>query len=192
MCALCRYSGCVEELFRADGPIVAIPNNDIGTVDIRDSMHFEMDFEIHTLPTDHGWRCPFYVVSPSGAGAGIPRFFIDGPEEMMVLIVHDLGLVNTRLIDTKLMSVEAGGQYHVELDWFQDYFIATVNDVVMIEKTIGGHSLAEDRAVRAGAGSPGNVTVSNILICELAEGISVNCPLSPSDSDPVAHLNFVH
>ena len=160
---------CVEELFSAAGPIVAKPSNDIGIVDIRDSMHFEIDFEIHTLPTDHSWRCPFYVVD------GI-WFLIDGPEEMMVLIVKDLGLVNTRLINTKLMSVEAGGQYHVELDWSQDYFVATVNDVVMIEKTIGGHSLAEDRTIMVGNAErpPGNVTVSNILICE---GISVSYPL---------------
>jgi len=160
-------SVCVDELFRADGPIVATSNNAIGAVDIRDSMHFEMDFEIHSLPTDNGWKCPFNI--PSGAGSGIPRFFIDGPEEMMVLIVHDLNLVGTRLVYKKVTDVEAGGFYHVELDWYQDYFVATVNGVVTIEETIGGHNLAEDQTIWVGSGNPGNVTVSNILICELAD-----------------------
>lgn len=106
----------------------------------------------------------------------------------MVLIVHDLNLVGTRLVYKKVTDVEAGGFYHVELDWYQDYFVATVNGVVTIEETIGGHNLAEDQTIWVGSGNPGNVTVSNILICELADPTPIPTadPSNDPTSDPTA------
>jgi len=150
-----------EVLFSAAGPFQPVWGTSIGTVDVRDSMHYEFDLHIHSFPETHIWSNVLFI------GNRLPVVHID---EEFNFIVKFRGSGGQNVFDSQSFGdkLVAGHSYHYEFDMDQDWFRGTVDGVVVVDQACGPHDVLEDQTIYVSHPSKGwgeaDVSLSNILI----------------------------
>ena len=150
-------TGPFEELFCADGPVQPSLYNVIGSMDVRDSMHYEFDLEVHSFPTDSAWRDVLRVEG------GRPSMFIDDGSN---LIVNFVGSAGTVIDDSSYGdTLETGRTYHVVFQWDQHWFWGSIDDVAVKNESVSAHDVDSAQTIYCGySRDPANVSISNLLI----------------------------
>ena len=167
-----------EALFCADGPIKPAVSTSIGTVDILDSMHYEFDLEIHSLPPNGSWLQVMYIEG------GYPSINIDGDSNLMVTFQgSDGGVINNSSFGEKL---EIGMSYHVEFQWDPNWLWGSINDEVAVDTMVGGHEVVESQTVYCSGTDPADVSISNLLIFASNEAFRTAEPWTEPTNSPTA------
>jgi hypothetical protein len=172
-----------EVLFSADGPFQPSQGTCVGTVDIRDTMHYEFDIEIHSFPLTTKWSNILSI------DYKMPIIHLDEQFNFHVTFQQYNGAKLLRTIGDGVL--EAGKTYHLEFDLGQDWIVGTMNGVVVIDEAIVSHSVMEDQTIYisnpSGGWGEADVSVSNILISEPAAADPTTDPTTTTSSVSGAH-----
>jgi len=163
-------SPCPGDLCAA-GPIEVERNNIIGSVDISNEMHFELDFTVTEWPSS-GWgglfqcgsgrndRYPLVMVNKNSGSKGFYTWFRDGA-----------GTSATGGYST--VAMELGQQYHLEIDFTQSELTVSLDNVVVLQKAKGTHSVQSQVpcGVFSNNWNAATATVSNIIIADAEDDV---------------------
>jgi len=162
--ALLCYQTSADILFSHSDPVTVSKDNVIGTTPVVDSMHFEFDVVMHSIPSSSGWNNVF-TIQPDRP----PIFAYPG------LYVHETaGITGWSLSfegwerDTRDEPLVAGKNYHFEMDWTQSAIFVKINGKTVWDASTSSHTNYDSLSVYVSDPNimleTADATVSNIVI----------------------------
>jgi len=164
------YQTSADILFSHSDPVTVSKDNVIGTTPVVDSMHFEFDVVMHSIPSS-GWGNVFQIQETSESdGLRMPGLWVHdtadnagGSNEGWWLQFEDD--TDTSLGDEPLV---VGKNYHFEMDWTQSAIFVKINGKTVWDASTSSHTNYDSLSVYVSDPNimleTADATVSNIVI----------------------------
>jgi len=156
-----------EVLFSAQGPIVAESGLLVGTTQIVDEMHLEVDVELHGVQ-EATWSNVLFVGTMPDNSLRMPAIFIHSDADVYGASNDGwyMQFGGPKDISVGGEPLVAGKHYHFDMDWTQSRVIVKINGRTVKNSGNSIHANYDSLDVYVGSSihMPSNVTVSNFVI----------------------------